>query len=76
MKIQEDLVWDKHSGELIGFVDLGDSNVNMATVDNLSSLATHVLVFLFSYICNNWNYSYSINVNILVCCFFILKILI
>ncbi len=24
MKIQEDLVWDKHTGELIGFVDLGD----------------------------------------------------
>ena len=22
MKIQEDLVWDKHSGELIGLVDL------------------------------------------------------
>ena len=23
VKIQEDLVWNKHSGELIGFVDLG-----------------------------------------------------
>ena len=28
MKIQEDLVWHKHSGELIGFVDLGDINTN------------------------------------------------
>ena len=36
MKIQEDLVWDKHTGELIGFVDLGDMKLNYATV-----LATH-----------------------------------
>ena len=25
MKIQEDLVWDKHTGDLIGYVNLGDS---------------------------------------------------
>ena len=30
MKIQEDLVWDKYSGELIGFVDLGDIHTNFA----------------------------------------------
>ena len=24
MKIQENLVWDKHNGELIEYVDLGD----------------------------------------------------
>ena len=34
MKIQENLVWDKHSGELIGFVDLGDINVSFATLKN------------------------------------------
>jgi hypothetical protein len=28
MKIQENLVWDKHTGELIGFIDLGDIDVN------------------------------------------------
>ena len=32
MKIQEDLVWDKHIGELIGFVDLGDMELNYATM--------------------------------------------
>ena len=32
IKIQESLVWDKHTGELIGFVDLGDVNVNYATL--------------------------------------------
>ena len=34
MEIQENLVWNKHSGELIGFVDLGDADVNMPTVQN------------------------------------------
>ena len=27
-KFQENLVWDKHLGELIGFVDLGGININ------------------------------------------------
>ena len=40
MKIQENLVWDKHSGELIGFVDLGDININFATLKNTQAL-TH-----------------------------------
>ena len=30
MKIQFNLVFDKHSGDLIGFVDLGDPMVNFA----------------------------------------------
>ena len=42
MKIQEDLVWDKHTGELIGFVDLGDMKLNYATLKNVSVLATHI----------------------------------
>ena len=25
MKIQENLVWNKHTGDLIGFIDLGDA---------------------------------------------------
>ena len=31
MKIQEDLVWEKNSGELIGSIDLGDEDLNFAT---------------------------------------------
>ena len=26
LKFQEDLVWDKHTGDLIGYVDLGMQN--------------------------------------------------
>ena len=32
MKIQKNLVWDKHTGDLIGFVDLGDTELNYATL--------------------------------------------
>jgi len=52
MKIQENLVWDKHTGELIGYVDLGDQQLNYATVKNVESIASHVLVFLIRSIVN------------------------
>ena len=35
MKIQENLVWDKHTGDLIGFVDLGDAELNYATLQKM-----------------------------------------
>ena len=59
MKIQENLVWDKHSGELIGFVDLGDININYATLENVQKLATHVLVFLVKSVVNPLSYSFA-----------------
>ena len=45
MKIHEDLVWEKHSGELIRFVDLGNIYTNYATLKKVEKLAGHVLVF-------------------------------
>ena len=45
MKIQQNLVFDKQSGELIGYVDLGDSENNFSTFDNEDDLATHVMVY-------------------------------
>ena len=59
LKIQENLVWDKHSSELIGFVDLGDINVNFATLRNTQTLATHVLVFLVKSVVNPLSYSFA-----------------
>ena len=57
MKIQEDLVWDKHTGELIGFVDLGDIDTNFATLQDVQQLATHVLVFLIKSVVNPLSFS-------------------
>ena len=39
IKIQENLVWDKHTGELIGFVDLGDVDVNYATLQKVDEFS-------------------------------------
>ena len=47
MKIQENLVWSKYTGDLVGFVDLGDMNLNYATLQEANEIASHVLVFLF-----------------------------
>ena len=47
-----DLIWDKYSGELIGFVDLGDCDINAATLVKPTELATHVLVFMVKSIVN------------------------
>ena len=45
MKVQSDLVFARSTGELIGFVDLGEPDINMATLKDHDDLATHVLVF-------------------------------
>ena len=45
MKIKENLVYDKYSGDLVGYVDLGDPDTNYSSFENADSLATHVLVF-------------------------------
>ena len=45
MKIQDDLVWDKHTGELIGFVDHGDTNLNYATLKKVDSIASCPCVY-------------------------------
>ena len=45
IKIQENLVFNKHSGELIGYVDLGDPDLNYSTFKDVDALATHCLVY-------------------------------
>ena len=45
MKIQENLVWDKYNGELKEYVDLGDTDLNYATLSNVTTVASHVLIF-------------------------------
>ena len=39
MKVQSNLVFDKHTNELIEFVDLGDEDVNAAVFDSPTTLA-------------------------------------
>ena len=46
MKIQSNLVFAKVSGELIGFIDLGDPMTNYSTLQEEDTIATHTLAFL------------------------------
>ena len=57
MKTQENLAWDKHNGELIGYVDLGDIDLNYATLSKVTTVASHVLVFLIQSIVNLFKFS-------------------
>ena len=45
MKMQQNLLFHKHSGELIGYEDLGDPEKTFSTFDNEDDLVTHVMVY-------------------------------
>ena len=45
MEIQQNLGFDKHSGELIGYIDLGDPEKKFSNFDNEDDLATHTMVY-------------------------------
>ena len=45
-------MWDKHTRELIGYVDLGDIELNYATLPKVNEIASHVMVFLVRSIVN------------------------
>ena len=46
MKIKSNLVFDKNNDELIGFVDLGDPDLNFSSFgEEENTLATHALIF-------------------------------
>uniref|UniRef100_A0A7M5XKE5 Transposable element P transposase-like RNase H domain-containing protein n=2 Tax=Clytia hemisphaerica TaxID=252671 RepID=A0A7M5XKE5_9CNID len=59
MKVQEDLVWDRSSGELIGFLDLGNESMNESTITDREKLASHVMVFLVKSIKNKLSFSFA-----------------
>jgi hypothetical protein len=57
MKIKANLVFDKVTGELIGFTDLGDSEVNYCSLEEVDSIASHALVFLVRGISTNLKFN-------------------
>lgn len=66
---QEVIVWDKHSGELIVFISLGDVYTNFATLKNVGELATRALVFTVNSIV--YTLSYSLATFATTCQFFL-----
>ena len=43
LKIQADLVYNRHTGDLVGFTDLGEPDINLGTLKNFDDLASHIL---------------------------------
>ena len=46
MKVMENLVLDKNTGELIGFTNPGEPALNFAVLEKADNIATHALTFL------------------------------
>ena len=57
MKIKANLIFDKVTGELIGFTDLGNPEVNYCSLEEVDSLASHALVFLVRGIFTNLKFN-------------------
>ena len=57
MKTKENLVWDKHNGELIGYLDLGEIDLNYATLSKVTTAPPHAFVFLIRSILHLFKFS-------------------
>lgn len=57
MKVMSNLVFDKVTGELIGYVDLGDPDVNFGLLKKVDELATHALAFLIRGVCTQLKFN-------------------
>ena len=57
IKVQEILVWDRHSGKLIGYADIGDVNTKYAILRKSYEIATHMLAFPLRSIFNPFKFS-------------------
>nr|XP_047133158.1 uncharacterized protein LOC124811499 [Hydra vulgaris] len=56
MSIKSNLVFDKNSNQLIGFVDLGNPDLNFATLQKCE-LASHALVFMVRFVATSLKFS-------------------
>ena len=60
MKIKSSLVFDKNGDELIGFVDLGDPDLNFSSFgQDENNLATHAMIFYLRGLATTLKYSFS-----------------
>ena len=57
MKIMSNLVFDKVTGELIRYLDLGDPDINFAVLDKVDDIAAHALVFFVRGVCTELKFS-------------------
>ena len=53
IKVKSNLVFNKYNDELIGFVDLGDSEITYSTFTDSDRLTTHALVYYVRILCSS-----------------------
>ena len=53
IKVKSNLVFNKKNDELVGFVDVGDPELNYSTFTNSDQLATHALVYYVRGLCSS-----------------------
>ena len=57
---QENLVFEKHTGSLTGFINLGDPEINFLSVGKtIINLEKYVLVFMLRGITTEWKHSFA-----------------
>ena len=59
VKVQENLVYNKNNGELIGFVDLGNADLNYSCFDDVDQLASHALVYYVRGLASDLKFSFA-----------------
>ena len=57
MKIKESLVFNKNSNELVGYVDIGDPELNYGTFEDTNQLATHAFTYYIRGISSDLKFS-------------------
>lgn len=71
MHLKSDLVYDKHTGELIGFTNLGEMNMHLlnleksldhCTPEEPTPLAKSLLVFMIRGLFSSLQYPYAVSV--------------
>ena len=64
MKIKEDLVFNKHSGDLVGFLDLGSADKSLQSLVpsevRKPSIVSHMLVVMLRFLFKNLNFVYAV----------------
>ena len=55
--MKSNLAFNKYNDELIGFVDLGDPELNYSTFQDSDQLATHALVYYICGLCSSLKFS-------------------
>ena len=56
-KIMSNLVFDKVTGEMIGYLDLGDPDINFGTLEKVDEITSHALLFFIRGICTELKFS-------------------